>query len=280
MSLKSLMYYFVLFEADNSELFSVFNVYYRGISNGPASLTYTQVTLVLPLSIFIVLYIPTFIYIVLINYKNSWKNMNVTDIAVLFVFPLFTSLCFTKTTYKGKVKSNSHRAMLQDNKRSKSLPNLFSKDRPLKLIRRTKSAFNLAYRDKTNLTANFSLLHSNILYMMFVIGDSLVMGVDIAIQLHKHPFTWLNPFTYIFLIIFILNILLWINFNYNRRRHRVSRICRWVLKLRKLRKMCQTFYWLFAKLGLWNALHWWTLWAPARFYILATGAGDEDTHLW
>ena len=221
MSLKSLMYYFVLFEAGKTEFF-LLNIYFRGISKGPASITFTQVTLVIPLFILIVLYLPTFIYIVLINFKNSRRNMNVTDVAVLIVFPMFTSLCFHKTTDWGEFKSNSERSMLQDVKRSKSLPNLYAKDCHLKLGRRTKSAIDLTYKNKTKSTANFSLLHSNILYIMFVTGNSLVMSGDIAIQIHRHRFYGLNPITNMFLIIFLLNILLWVDFNNNRRRRQTE----------------------------------------------------------
>ena len=211
MSLKSLMYYFVLFEAGKEEFFFL-NIYFRGITKGPALITFTQVTLVIPLFILIVLYLPTFIYIALINIKNFRKNMNVTDIAIFIIFPMFTSLCFRKTTDEGNVKSNSDRLMLQNVRKSKSLPNIFAEDCHFKMEKRTKSAIDLEYRDNTA-TANFSLLHSNVIYLMFVTGNWLVMAGDIAIQLHRHSFAGINPITQVFLIIFILNILLWADFN-------------------------------------------------------------------
>ena len=228
MALKSLMYKSVLFDENDSELLhNVIDLYFRGLTKGAATVTFTHTALVLPLSIIIVLYLPTVIFILLLNCKNSRKNMDVTDTAVLFIFPIFTSLCFHKTAFEKNGKSgrsNTHDIFI---KRSKSLPNIFATNYKPKLKRRTKSAINLAFSVKKELTAQFSLLHSNILYVMFVLGNALVVGVDIVIQIHRNPSRRLSSITGVFLVIFILNILLWIDFNYNRRRkHRASRVMR------------------------------------------------------
>ena len=67
-------------------------------------------------------------------------------------------------------------------------------------------------------TVKFSLFHSNILYVMFVVGTLLIISMDIAIQLKRRG--WLNQITKAVLAIFSLNTVLWLDFNYKGEKHK------------------------------------------------------------
>ena len=60
---------------------------------------------------------------------------------------------------------------------------------------------------------NFSLFHSNILYLCFFVGTFFCLAADSLLQLEKNHF--INDITKLFLALFLINILLWIDFNIN-----------------------------------------------------------------
>ena len=60
---------------------------------------------------------------------------------------------------------------------------------------------------------NFSLIHSNVLYLLFILGFFACFGGDILMQLAKNGYV--NKNTKVFISIFIINTLLWIDFNFN-----------------------------------------------------------------
>ena len=99
----SLMYYVVLFiQHPNNK---VMNVYWRGLCledlhpgkfcRPPWPLTMTQATLVAPLAILVILFVPTILYVLVLSTCNSKKGMMVTDHAILVIFPIFTNLYYT-----------------------------------------------------------------------------------------------------------------------------------------------------------------------------------------
>ena len=103
MAVRSLMYYFVLLDENDSELFErVLDLYYCGIFKESAFVTFTQGTIVLPLFTFAHLFLPTVLYIFMLNIIQSYKDIKVTDIPYLFIFPVFTNLCYHKAKTKRK----------------------------------------------------------------------------------------------------------------------------------------------------------------------------------
>ena len=60
---------------------------------------------------------------------------------------------------------------------------------------------------------NFSLFHSNVLYLLFILGFFTCFGGDILMQLAKNGYV--NKNTKVFMSIYIINIFLWIDFNFN-----------------------------------------------------------------
>ena len=225
MAVKSLMYYFVFLDDDDSELFeSVQDLYYRGILKESALVTFTQATLVLPLFTLGFLFLPTVLYIFMLNIGKFYKDMRVTDIAYLFIFPVFTSLCYHKTKTKRK-KERSTRLRHQSSKtrqpfqRSQSAPALSMAEKKDDQTKRPHSAIAYITVESKEATVKFSLFHSNIIYVMFVVGTTIIFTMDIAIQLEKRG--WLSPITKAVLAIFTLNTILWLDFNYSRRKARV-----------------------------------------------------------
>ena len=59
---------------------------------------------------------------------------------------------------------------------------------------------------------NFSLLRSNILYLMFFVGSFNCLGGDVVMQWAKNGY--INNNTKLFLSFFVANVLLWIDFNF------------------------------------------------------------------
>ena len=55
---------------------------------------WTQATLVAPLFILLVLFLPSTIYMIVYCVCNAKRDMRVVDHAVLFIFPILTNLCF------------------------------------------------------------------------------------------------------------------------------------------------------------------------------------------
>ena len=55
---------------------------------------WTQATLVAPLFILLVLFLPTTIYMIVYCVCNAKRDMRVVDHAILFIFPILTNLCF------------------------------------------------------------------------------------------------------------------------------------------------------------------------------------------
>ena len=60
---------------------------------------------------------------------------------------------------------------------------------------------------------NFSLIHSNNLYFLFLLGFFICFGGDLVMQWAKNGYVTEN--TKLFLSIFIVNIFLWIDFSVN-----------------------------------------------------------------
>ena len=105
MAMKSLMYYVVLIPDQTSSLLrNVLNVYWRGlcveesiqgqICQAPNPLTFTQATLVAPLAILVILFVPTVLYVLVLSLCHAKKGMGVIDHAILFIFPIFTNLYY------------------------------------------------------------------------------------------------------------------------------------------------------------------------------------------
>ena len=105
--MKSLMYYAVLIpDRTSSDLRNVLNVYWRGLCvhvaksfqgqfcQAPNPLTFTQATLVAPLAILVILFVPTILYVLVLSLCHAKKGMAVIDHAILFIFPIFTNLYF------------------------------------------------------------------------------------------------------------------------------------------------------------------------------------------
>ena len=235
MSIKSLMYYFVVFDGNE-----VTNLFYRGICvpfdrardwepgkfcKPPEVLTMKQATLFAPLFILSVLYLPTLIYVTVISVINFPKNMKIHDKAILFIFPIFTNLCFIKPADKQinincrnmKIRSKSESDILS----SLSKPVQISRSRSLTKIETSKIHVRTDI-----LEPNLSLVHSNVLYVLFFIGTVIVLGLDLALQLARNHS--ISEGTKPFIAIFALNIALWIDFNIHMAKRRIRTTLRFV----------------------------------------------------
>ena len=132
-SVMALMYYTVL---SGSHEFTMADIYWRGlceIRNGmdpkrfcakAEVLTLTQVTLGMPVLYIAFFYLPTVLYVLIINIKKAPKNVKVPEHVVLFILATFTNMFFTKPQPEDKM--DSHAEMKYNPVRSSSLPNITS----------------------------------------------------------------------------------------------------------------------------------------------------------
>ena len=124
MAIKSLMYNVAIqvdFE-DYSDLFKdMFNIYFRGINDGPQLLTFNQATLYLPLLILGFIFLPSIISAFFISVWSrglkSWTENFVQNI-VLLLFAVMSSMSYFSTG------SESRKQKTKKRPRSQSLPDL------------------------------------------------------------------------------------------------------------------------------------------------------------
>ena len=225
------MYYFSLFDdQDTSLLQEVTNIYYRGLDRSPELLTLTQATLTFPLLFVGILYLPTVLYLIITIAANSSKKMKILDYALLFVIPLFTNLYFS-TEDKPNIcnKSTNLAKKKQDSalKKSESMPALerdYIRTRQRSTLRiRSQSVPNidLVSNRSTFEQPEFSQFHSNVLYLIFCVGFTFLMSLDLGMQYRRNGHSYKSPVflfftvTFKFLVVFVINLVLWVDLNLN-----------------------------------------------------------------
>ena len=135
MNMTGLMYYLVTFSSLEPTLQSLMNVYHDGLCvetsdphqfcQAPHMVTWQMVGIVFPIVIFILLIVPTILYVTVLNVWKAKKGMRVMDHAILSIFPIFTNLYFNlksdiQTDAPGKSESLEWRVPT----RSHSAPNI------------------------------------------------------------------------------------------------------------------------------------------------------------
>ena len=88
----------------------------------------------------------------------------------------------------------------------------------------------MSINDKLLDQPNFSLFHSNILYTFFFVSTSLILGADTTLQLVRNG--RIATVTMYFAAVFLVNLVLWLDFNYSRtKKEEPVRPRSWLLEL-------------------------------------------------
>ena len=220
---KNLMYYFVIYDGTD-----VMNQFYPELcqhSNEPNRfcepqiLTMKEATLYAPVIVLSVLYLPTLIYVSIVSVKKVNKSMKVHDLALLFIFPIFTNMYFIKAANKPEFFTfNSKKP------RSQSEPAILVRPTKLRQKPRSKSFTGTGIINKdVNKDQNepsLSLHHSNVLYVLFFFGALGNLAFEILVQLRMNNV--MPDLLKMLIAIFALNILLWVDFNIRMSRRRVK----------------------------------------------------------
>ena len=193
------------------------NLYYRGILSNPEKFTFLQATFIFPILIMCIQYLPSIVCILFLKIIDLFRPTRATVVehSVLFVLPIFTNLCFTKSSKPPK-HANKPLNKIAANKttmqRARSIPNMdnyhLAEGKP-----RSKSVPNITFANniiRLN-QPNFCQFESNIIYMIFVISTSLLYGFDIFVAIARYgeiPFL-----TKISLVVCVINVLLWLDLN-------------------------------------------------------------------
>ena len=113
-------------------------------------MSFTDVTVYLPLMLIALMYLPTIIYTIVLGIQfhgcKNWISQTLND-PVYFIFPILTSISFY-----GKEKND---------------------------IEEENSG---ASEEKDNIKMHFSIKQSNILYMLFLLGSVLCLFSDVFMQ--------------------------------------------------------------------------------------------------
>ena len=100
MSIKSFMYFFAFYDKNDSDLFkSAFEIYYRGL-NHYTFIPFTHATLYFPLIVLAVFYLPSVIYVLILN---SRKDMAISEHVLFLVFSVVTNFYYKKTDKENSV---------------------------------------------------------------------------------------------------------------------------------------------------------------------------------
>ena len=67
---------------------------------------------------------------------------------------------------------------------------------------------------------NFSVFQSNVLYSLFFLGTFIIMGLDIVVQMSRK--SYISNVTIAFMLLLVVNVILWVDFNSNMRVERTS----------------------------------------------------------
>ena len=228
LAVKSLVFYSTLWNDDigldksgRVEVNHMLSLYYRGIYKSPQTLSFEFVTLVAPLLILCVLFLPTIIYVLILNIRYSQNETKVIEKAVLFVYPICTNMYFFEPKCNSsKISSKMYQTAGRINrkclKKSTSCPEL-SANTSIPIHRQeSKSISVISWKDTASTLEEpeFSLFHSNVLYMFFFIGTLIMFGLEMALQTARKS-NIAPPITKMFLGILFFNLVLWLDFNRN-----------------------------------------------------------------
>ena len=227
-AVKSLMFYSTLWDdeigLDQSgqvEVNNLLSLYYRGIYRSPQTLSFELVTLVAPLLIVFILFLPTIIYVFILTIRYSQNKTKVIEKAVLFVYPICTNMYFMEPkSHSAKMSSKTCQTAGTINrkglKKSTSSPELAANISIPNHRPKSNSISVISWKDNASILdqPEFSLFHSNVLYMFFFIGTLVMFGLEMAHQTARKS-DFAPPITQIFLGILFFNLILWLDFNRN-----------------------------------------------------------------
>ena len=199
--------------------------------------TFLQGTLLAPIFLLCILYIPTIIYLIKKSYDKLGKKYflgSFLDNIVIFIFPLATNISFYSIIPRRKETLEKSQEMKDENtylrclKRTRSLE-VFNKiiEKKETMKKRSSSCHVLFWdtenrlpNDKSNFVPTFSLYQSNVLYFFFFFAAFGILFWETYIQTSRHrtPFIqWLldtesGEITKIVTAILVVNLLLWLDF--------------------------------------------------------------------
>ena len=263
------MYYIAFFDSEDSNLYrSVIDILYRGITAEAQPVTLVFATLILPMTTLATLFLPSIIYVLILHIKKSKKALTIVEHAMLIVYPIFTNLFYIKshetqaiieqislrkrpesapglnsylepptltytpltpsTLYTPSTPSTPFRLSTVSTPSSPSRTSTpFASP---KLKPRSKSLPTMSINDKVLDQPNFSLFHSNILYTFFFVSTSLILGADTTLQFIRNG--RIATVTMYFAAVFLVNLVLWLDFNYSRtKKEEPARPRSWLLEL-------------------------------------------------
>ena len=225
-AVKSLMFYSTLRndeigldQSGQEELNSIVSLYYRGMQKSPQTLSFELVTLVAPIFILCILFLPTIAYVFILNIRYSQNRIKVIEKAVLFVFPISTNMyffepkCHSPKIAFWQTSETKNRKLL---KKSTSAPELVTSTSTSIHRQKSNSISVISWEDHVNTSEQpeFSLFHSNVLYIFFFIGSLIMFGLEMALQTARDVNTS-TPIQKICNGILFLNLMLWLDFNRN-----------------------------------------------------------------
>ena len=164
--------------------------------SAPQFLSFYAATLYFPLIMMAQLFLPTFIYLlttcIRFSRKKGRKGSRL-EVVIIFLFALFTNISYF---HYEKAKDKEENIELFENKRR---------------LRKSLSLPDIKFVDyKKRNEPEFSMEQSHILYIIFTFSVCPIFLTDIIVQMIRN---WsLSPITYVLGLVYLCNLLLWLDF--------------------------------------------------------------------
>ena len=218
-ALKAIMINLVLSSAKQDLKKRIMSLYLNDYKNpeNPAILisSFDTITFFGPLTVICALFLPTVVYVFILNLKHSRKETKVGEQSVLFLYPIFTNIYFVKPKSQKSVNiSRSAKTSTKPLKRSKSAPELTALLHKSVHRQRSISMYLLPWIDTECTQPEFSLFHSNVLYVLFFFPNLIRLGLELRLLIVNRG-SYSPLLTMIVSALLCLNVILWLDFNRN-----------------------------------------------------------------
>ena len=234
-AIKSLMIFEVIHAGEDlvtGEVGEIFEMYYRGIEQGPEILTFYQAAFVASIFSIVLIYGTAFITIMIFSLRfyglSQWYE-NIKDNFVLFIFPLVTNFSFyqkmevkepTDVTvecqnYTEKISIFQYSKKIS---RTLSLPELAILGRAMEqphqgILKKRKGnphTKNIVPTESRKRNPCFCRTQSNILYGIFLFNYLFILAIDLGIQIkRKESVSEITKTTF---VLVVCNLFLWLDF--------------------------------------------------------------------
>ena len=182
---------------------------FQPVCSEPELITFTQSTFYFPLLYLALLFLPTIVYIEIISWRKYGAKKLTEQIVESTVFSVFAAVTNISLFEKSPDIPNPDKQVCPQ-RRSHSEP--FNRIRPSQNQRSRSLNFLPQLQPNLEQDQSFSRSQSNILYILYLFGTTIIFCMDLAYQIVKAGVFTTSGLA--FFSLFLCNIVLWMDFNF------------------------------------------------------------------